>query len=60
VPALVLVGENDAPFLKATDYMASKIPGAKKVVIANAGHASNIDQPDAFNTAVIDFLNHVD
>ena len=59
VPALVLVGENDTPFLKATDYMASKIPGARKVVIANAGHASNIDQPQAFNAAVIDFLKTV-
>jgi pimeloyl-ACP methyl ester carboxylesterase len=60
VPALVLVGENDTPFLKATDYMAAKIPGAKKVVIANAGHASNIDQPEAFNAAVLDFLSTVE
>lgn len=56
VPALVLVGDKDAPFLAATDYMASKIPNATKVVIANAGHASNIDQPQAFNDAVVKFL----
>jgi pimeloyl-ACP methyl ester carboxylesterase len=56
VPTLVLVGENDTPFLGATDYMANKIPGAKKVVIASAGHASNIDQPGAFNAAVDEFL----
>jgi len=56
VPALVLVGANDQPFLNATDYMAAKIPGAKKVVIADAGHAANIDQPAAFNDAVLDFL----
>jgi pimeloyl-ACP methyl ester carboxylesterase len=36
--------------------MASKIPGAKKVVIAGAGHAANIDQPEAFNAAVLAFL----
>ncbi len=36
--------------------MAAKIPGAKKVVISNAGHASNIDQPAAFNDAVLGFL----
>jgi pimeloyl-ACP methyl ester carboxylesterase len=36
--------------------MAGKIPGAKKVVIANAGHAANIDQPEAFNEAVLSFL----
>lgn len=56
VPTLVLVGENDQPFLGATDYMAAKIPGALKAVIPNAGHASNIDQPAAFNEAVTDFL----
>ncbi|MDA1075211.1 MAG: alpha/beta fold hydrolase [Proteobacteria bacterium] len=56
VPSLVLVGAEDEPFLKATDYMAGKISGSTKVVIPNAGHASNIDQPDLFNSAVIDFL----
>ncbi len=56
VPALVLVGADDTPFLNAADYMAAKIPGAKKVVIAGAGHAANIDQPGAFNEAVVGFL----
>ncbi|HEX7760509.1 MAG TPA: alpha/beta fold hydrolase [Caulobacteraceae bacterium] len=56
VPSLVVVGANDTPFLAASDYMAGKIPGARKVVIPDAGHAANIDQPQAFNTAVLDFL----
>ena len=56
VPSLVLVGSEDKPFLAAADYMASKIPGAVKVVIPNAGHAVNIDQPQAFNAAVLAFL----
>lgn len=56
VPTLVLVGADDTPFLAATDYMATKIPGATKVVIDDAGHAANIDQPDAFNSAVKKFL----
>jgi pimeloyl-ACP methyl ester carboxylesterase len=56
VPSLVVVGANDEPFLKASDYMAAKIPGAQKVVIPDAGHAANIDQPQAFNDAVLAFL----
>ena len=56
VPALVVVGANDTPFLAASDYMAAKIPGARKVVIEGAGHAANIDQPAAFNAAVVEFL----
>src|SRR5450631_2413520 len=57
VPALVVVGADDAPFLAASDYMAAKIPGAKKVVIPAAGHAVNIDQPQAFIAAVLPFLD---
>lgn len=56
VPALVIVGADDTPFLAASDYMAAKIPGAKKVVIQGAGHSANIDQPQAFNAALLDFL----
>lgn len=56
VPSLVLVGDKDTPFLAAADYMAAKIPNATKAVIANAGHASNIDQPQAFNEALGKFI----
>ena len=56
VPSLVVVGADDTPFLAASDYMAAKIPGAKKAVIPKAGHAVNIDQPQAFIDAVLPFL----
>jgi len=56
VPALVLAGANDTPFLAATDYMAAKIPNATKVILPAAGHAANIDQPQAFNEAVTKFV----
>jgi pimeloyl-ACP methyl ester carboxylesterase len=57
VPSLVIVGAQDTPFLAASDYMAAKIPGAKKVVIPAAGHAANIDQPQAFADALLPFLS---
>jgi pimeloyl-ACP methyl ester carboxylesterase len=56
VPSLVVVGADDAPFLAASDYMAAKIPGAKKAVIPAAGHVVNIDAPEAFIAAVLPFL----
>lgn len=56
VPAIVIAGAQDEPFLAATDYMAAKIPGAGKVIIPDAGHAVNMDQPRAFNDAVLAFL----
>jgi len=55
-PSIVIVGSEDTPFLAASDYMASKIPGAKKAVIEGAGHAANIDKPEAFNAALMGFL----
>ncbi len=56
IPTLVLVGAMDERFLASAEYMAARIPGAEKVVLAGAGHAANIDQPDAFNKAVRGFL----
>jgi pimeloyl-ACP methyl ester carboxylesterase len=56
VPTLVLVGANDTPFLAAMDYIAGKIPGAQKVTIPDAGHASNLHRPAAFNAAMGEFL----
>lgn len=56
VPTMVLVGEHDKPFFNAADHMAKKIPNAKKVILAGAGHSANIDQADAFNQEVLTFL----
>ncbi|REJ76933.1 MAG: alpha/beta fold hydrolase [Acidobacteria bacterium] len=55
-PSLIVVGADDQPFLAASAYMAGKIPRAGHVVIADAGHAVNLDQPEAFNREVVDFL----
>lgn len=59
VPTLVLVGENDKAFIAPTDYMVKKIPNANRVVIMDAGHASNLHQPSAFNDAMGSFLTRL-
>ena len=56
VPTLVLWGERDEAFVKPGEYMAAKIPGVRRVVLPDAGHAANLDQPAAFNAAVADFV----
>lgn len=56
VPTLILVGAEDTAFLASADYMAAKIPNARKIVLPEAGHASNLDQPQLFNQAVEGFL----
>jgi pimeloyl-ACP methyl ester carboxylesterase len=56
VPTLIIVGDQDQPFLAPCEYMAKKIRGARLEVIAGAGHSSNLDQPAAFNRVLLDFL----
>ncbi|HEX7944616.1 MAG TPA: alpha/beta fold hydrolase [Phenylobacterium sp.] len=57
VPSIVVVGSEDTPFLAASSYMAAKIPGARLATIEGAGHAANIDKPEAFNKAIRGFLD---
>ncbi|MBL4721805.1 MAG: alpha/beta hydrolase, partial [Alphaproteobacteria bacterium] len=47
IPTLIVIGDGDAHFLQGSEYMASRIPGAVNVVVLNAGHGVNVDQPDA-------------
>src|SRR6266542_6097020 len=56
VPTLIIVGEKDEPYDDASRYMQSKIPGSRLEIIPNAGHAANMDQPEAFNRVLLEFL----
>jgi len=56
-PTLVIVGDLDTPdILRIVNILARKVPGAKKVVIPGAAHVVNMERPDEFNRAVLDFL----
>jgi 3-oxoadipate enol-lactonase len=57
VPALIVVGEEDRgqPVFRARQ-MADGIPGARLEIISKAGHLSALEQPEAFNRALLDFL----
>ncbi len=59
VPTLVIVGADDTDFLAGADYMHRHIPNSRKVVIGDAGHAANMDQPEAFNAAVRELLEQL-
>lgn len=57
IPVLIIHGEKDQLISVAeAEAMAKAIPNAHLVVIPDAGHLPNLEQPDAFNDAVIDFL----
>jgi pimeloyl-ACP methyl ester carboxylesterase len=56
-PTLIVVGERDEAFRAPADYMARKIEGARLEVIAGAGHAANLDEPENFNCVLLEFLD---
>lgn len=59
VPALVLVGEHDQPFLKPSRRMAEAIPGAELVVIPDAAHSPQFENPDPWWKALRGFLERL-
>jgi len=60
-PTLVIHGEHDLSFARAAaDLLTDGIPGARRTVLAGAGHAANWQQPDRFAGAVLEFLASLD
>ena len=59
VPTLVLTGDEDWPCLVPGIFLKRVIPAAALQIIPNSGHTINIEEPDAFNTAVADFIAQV-
>ena len=57
VPLLILVGAQDEPFVIASNAMADAIPGAQLVVIPDAGHSPQFENPAAWITALEGFLS---
>jgi pimeloyl-ACP methyl ester carboxylesterase len=56
-PTLVVVGDKDVPtVMEAADLLMNSIPDVQKTVIEDAAHLPNLEHPDEFNRAVLDFL----
>ncbi len=56
VPVLAIAGEQDAT-APGTRYIGENIPGAKLVIIPRAAHIANIEQAEAFNRSLREFLS---
>jgi 3-oxoadipate enol-lactonase len=58
VPTLVVCGKDDVLTPPAlSESMQRQIKNARLVLLDQAGHLSNIEQPEAFNLALLNFLN---
>ena len=60
VPTLIMTGDEDWPCLEPGILMKRTIPTAALVVMPNAGHTINLEEPAAFNQHIADFFHTVD
>lgn len=60
VPTLIMTGDEDWPCLEPGLLMKRTIPTAALVVMPNAGHTINLEDPIAFNRHIADFFHTVD
>lgn len=57
LPTLILVGEQDGVTPpSASQAMNQRIVGSRLATIPNAGHLSNLENPEAFNRHLLEFL----
>ena len=57
IPTLIIAGSADTLIPPAeSETMARAIAGSKLIVIPDAAHLSNIENPEAFNAAVRAFI----
>ena len=56
LPVLAIAGEAD-PSAPGTKYIGENVPGAKLVMLKQAAHLANIEQPEGFNRALAEFLS---
>jgi pimeloyl-ACP methyl ester carboxylesterase len=60
VPTLIMTGDEDEPCLDPGLFMKRTIPTAGLLILPKSGHTINLEEPEAFNCAVSDFLIAVD
>jgi 2-succinyl-6-hydroxy-2,4-cyclohexadiene-1-carboxylate synthase len=55
-PVLLIAGERDAKFVEVARRMASAIPGARLSLIPSSGHASHLEAPEPYASALVAFF----
>lgn len=57
-PVLVMDGDHDEGIRREhTEYIARTIPHARMLILPNSSHFAFIQDPQAFNAAIVDFLD---
>jgi len=59
VPVLLTAGRLDTKYVQLAEEMATAIPDSRVRIIEGGGHAAHLEQPQAFNSVVMEFLREV-
>ena len=60
-PTLVITGQRDTRYNHdIAELLVKSIPNVQHVVIPNVGHLSNMEAPEKFNKAVLDYLTEIE
>jgi 2-succinyl-6-hydroxy-2,4-cyclohexadiene-1-carboxylate synthase len=57
IPVLAVAGESDDKYAQIAERMAAELPLGQAALIAGAGHAAHMEQPDEFSDLLLDFLD---
>ncbi len=60
VPALIMTGDEDDHCLQPSLFLKRTLPRSGLLVLPKTGHTINLEEPDLFNRAVLDFLHSVE
>jgi pimeloyl-ACP methyl ester carboxylesterase len=60
VPTLIVNGDEDDPCLAPGLFLKQHVPSAGLLVFPRTGHTMNLEEPELFNRAVLDFITIVD
>lgn len=57
-PTLIIVGDEDVATVPVkSERMHARIPNSRLVIIPKAGHSSTVEEPEAINAAIAEFLS---
>src|SRR3712207_6031178 len=60
LPTLIVCGDEDDPTLEPGLFLKRNSPTSALLVMPRCGHTMNLEDPDGFNRAVLDFVTWVD
>merc|ERR1712217_260665 len=57
LPTLIIIGDRDKQFRASSELLKAKIPNAQMILVADAGHMANEQQPKLFNQHIAEFVH---